>query len=142
MTLQTSPGPSKDEANDTQGMQERREGRQGVSEEIQGMQQRVIAYASELPLTSQEGRNAMAERSCAPRDQPLPRSHLPCSPLKHPQIRPVPQTVWIKRDLLFLRRESGWCCPVHAPLGWLPSCSAAVCVSVRRKYQRPDSDDG
>ena len=47
-------------------MQERREGGQGVSEEIQGEQQRAIAYPSKLPLTSREGRNAVAERSCAP----------------------------------------------------------------------------
>lgn len=39
MTLQRSPGLPEDEANDTQGMQEGREGRQGVSEEIQGEQQ-------------------------------------------------------------------------------------------------------
>ena len=47
-------------------MQEGREGGQGVSEEIQGEQQRAIAYSSKLPLTSREGHNAVAERSCAP----------------------------------------------------------------------------
>lgn len=107
---------------------------------VSSNEQLLLALSS--PLPPGKGATQRQRGAVLCRDQPIPRSPLSCSPPKHPQIRPVPRTVWLERDLCSPRRESGQSCPAPAPLGRLPGCSAAVCVSVRRKHQRPDSDDG
>lgn len=62
-SLQSCSELLEDEANDTQGMQEGRESRQGVSKEIQGEQKGMVAFPSELPLAVQGGWRAEGLRA-------------------------------------------------------------------------------